>query len=552
MSTAQKLDLYTSTLEAELARYADLPGLIEVGSNVDTLLNDPSNPSRRAMTDRTLARINARAGATKIAIYSPTGEPIAASESASTNACASANESSSYFYANSADQGTDYCFVEDLKRAGKTVARIAVTVSMLPLEATWIDLAQRTQSERLLLVDDNNVVVLSSVVGWKNHTTGKPDTAKLQASGRYGAADMRPLPIETYISPDKGMSTAWIAYPTESSPRYRLLQARVIAPLSARLIAISDTAEVQRSSLYASWAGGAAGAAVGLLALYIVQRRRTIRQLFNARNALQKAHDQLERQVNQRTLELQATNDELKRQIIERAQIEDELVQAGKLAALGQMSAGISHELNQPLTALRALSGNTLQLLEQGRTKIASDNLRAIDQMVERMGRIVTQLKSFARKGSASRNRIDLSVSVRNVLVLMDHRLRCEDVTVINVVEPNTWVHANVTQLEQVLLNLIANAIDAMSGHHCRVLRIETRRHDHKLGVSVADTGRGIEDELLPRLFEPFFTTKPAGLGLGLGLAISSKIALELGGTLRATRGAQGMQFEFDLEASED
>jgi two-component system C4-dicarboxylate transport sensor histidine kinase DctB len=286
--------------------------------------------------------------------------------------------------------------------------------------------------------------------------------------------------------------------------------------------------------------------------LYVLQRRRAMHQLFRTRNELQRAHDQLERLVDKRTGELRTTNDELKRQIAHRLQVEDELMQAGKLAVLGQMSAGISHEINQPLTALRALSRNTLRLLADGRTAAASDNLHAIDAMVERMGRIVSQLKSFARKGGGLADAVQLSVAIDEALLLLEHRVRIKRVTVNVSVPEQIRVRADITRLGQVLVNLIGNALDAMTHAPLRELRIGAEDCDGRVTVTIIDTGHGMDAAAIERLPEPFFTTKPPGQGLGLGLVISSKIVREFGGSLRASRAEVGMRFEFDLESIEN
>jgi two-component system C4-dicarboxylate transport sensor histidine kinase DctB len=289
-----------------------------------------------------------------------------------------------------------------------------------------------------------------------------------------------------------------------------------------------------------------------MLLLYALQRRRAMRQLFRTRNALQRAHDRLERQVDERTSELQTTNDELKRQIAHRLQVEDELMQAGKLAVLGQMSAGISHEINQPLTALRALSRNTIRLLADGRMAAVSDNLRTIDDMVERMGRIVTQLKSFARKGGTLVDVVNLSAAVYEALLLLEHRVRTEQVAISVSVPDHLRVRADITRLGQVLVNLVGNALDAMAHSPVRELSIGAELRDGRVTVTIADSGHGMDDAAIERLPEPFFTTKPPGQGLGLGLVISSKIVREFGGSLRAHRAEVGMRFEFDLEGIEE
>ncbi|MDZ7812550.1 MAG: ATP-binding protein, partial [Ideonella sp.] len=267
--------------------------------------------------------------------------------------------------------------------------------------------------------------------------------------------------------------------------------------------------------------------------------------------------------------ELRRTNVELKHQIAQRLQTEDELIQAGKLAVLGQMSAGISHEINQPLTALRALSRNTQLLLGQGRTNTVADNLKLIDDMVERMASITRQLKTFARKAESANAPISLLGAVRNTMLLLEHRLRIEGVSVNVDVSESLRVHCDANRLEQVLVNLFSNALDAMSSAPQKVLdvsaapaqplRTSERSVPPRVLVQVQDSGPGMPEAVRARLFEPFFTTKPAGQGLGLGLVISSKIIHEFGGTLRAHArddvaddGQPGMVFEFDLEVAAD
>ncbi|WP_186830713.1 sensor histidine kinase [Mitsuaria sp. TWR114] len=224
---------------------------------------------------------------------------------------------------------------------------------------------------------------------------------------------------------------------------------------------------------------------------------------------------------------------------------------------LGQMSAGLSHEVNQPLTALRALARNSQRLLEAGRLQAVADNLQTMDDMVERMGQITRQLKSFARKAEPARTAVSLLACVNNARLLLEHRTRALDLAVEVDVPPGLRVSAESNRLEQVLVNLLGNGIDAIASEpppdgpeDPRRLRVAAVPADEgrRVLVQVQDSGPGLSEALLPRLFEPFFTTKPAGEGLGLGLVISSKIVHEFGGALRAHRLDQGMIFEFDLE----
>ena len=584
----ERLELYASNLEAELARHAYLPSLMALDEDVQALLKHPDDEGLRSRASLRLARVNVRAGAILMLVVDKKGRVIASSQPSRQDglpperlASALQDGATSFFATHSVGLGaapgmtgsTDHVFVQPVQRDGQVQGLMLVKISLAPLEATWMDLGVRSHGEKLLVVDEQDVVIMSSVPEWKFRALGAVSSARrtmLMATGRYPAeATLSPLVLssEERVAPDAVLMR--VPGVAGSRSGLRLAQEREVVPLGVRLMTLSDPADVWRNARTAAWGGGAVGAALGLLALYLSFRRRAVLQLFEARNQLQLAHDELEREVYERTRELRRTNVELKHQIAQRLQAEDELIQAGKLAVLGQMSAGISHEINQPLTALRALSRNTQLLLTQGRTTTVADNLKLIDDMVERMARITRQLKTFARKAESANAPIALLGAVRNTMLLLEHRLRGDGVTVNVEVPESLRVQCDANRLEQVLVNLLTNALDAMSDAPRKVLDISAspwvgargseRVMPARVLVQVADSGPGMPQALRARLFEPFFTTKPAGQGLGLGLVISSKIVHEFGGSLRArvSEGGpddahQGMIFEFDLEVATD
>ncbi|MBQ0944739.1 sensor histidine kinase [Ideonella sp. 4Y16] len=555
----ERLELYAATLDAELRRCAFVPGLVAGDADVRALLAAPQDEDLRRRAASTLARIGVRSGASLVVVADAAGRPLASSHGASAPLPATAlralqDEASDYFVANPLDGSTDFVYLLPVAPGGEALGRVLVVLNLAPLEATWIDLGLRSQSERLLVVDERQVAVLSSVPAWKYR---RMDDAEVADPARYPGAALASLRLPVQRLLDAGATL--VRAPDPADPQREtpfVAQERPIVPLAARLLALSDPSDVWRQARQAAWAGAAVGALLGGLVLYLLQRRRAMRQLLQARNALQSAHDQLEQQVDERTAELLSANDELKRQIAQRELAEDELMQAGKMAVLGQMSAGISHEINQPLTALRALSRNALRLLEGGRQQAVADNLRSIDEMAERMGRIVNQLKSFARKDSLHAQPVPLERAARNVLLMLEHRLHHEPVTVDLDVPEDLQLRADATRLEQVLLNLCGNALDALAGRpqaRMTVLGRPLGPLGERVLVQVIDNGPGVDEAAMARLFEPFHTTKPAGEGLGLGLVISSKIVGEMGGSLRAHRGAAGgMVFEFDLPGTED
>ena len=206
----ERLELYAATLEAELARFAYLPSLIASEPDVQALLAAPADAALRERAGRTLARVGVRAGANLIVVASPSGEQLATSSpqrgsggGAPGIANALKDGAADFFAANESDGGTDYYFTQPVQRDERALGQIVVKVNLAPLEATWIDLGLRTQSERLLLVDENEVVVMSSVAAWKYRTVG--DAAPRHSSHRYAAASLAPL----HLDRERQIEPAW-------------------------------------------------------------------------------------------------------------------------------------------------------------------------------------------------------------------------------------------------------------------------------------------------------------------------------------------------------
>lgn len=243
--------------------------------------------------------------------------------------------------------------------------------------------------------------------------------------------------------------------------------------------------------------------------------------------------------------ELRRLNDRLQREIAERQRVERtleeaeaSLAQSSKLAALGEMSAAVSHELNQPLAAMKTYLAGARLLLHRKRPAEALSSFQRIDDLIERMGAITRQLKSYARKGGEAFAPMDLRNSLSASLSMMEPQLRQMTVEITQTMPRNeVMVLADRLRLEQVIINLLRNALDAMKGETHRELDLIIAEGDEVV-LTVRDNGRGIDD--LDALFEPFYTTKKPGDGVGLGLAISSGIVKDLGGRLTARNGERG------------
>ncbi|MFG6179459.1 ATP-binding protein [Halomonas sp. THAF12] len=292
-------------------------------------------------------------------------------------------------------------------------------------------------------------------------------------------------------------------------------------------------------------------------------RRERERFAERERLTLANARDELERHVEERTRDLTATNRRLSDEIEERRRAEqslretrDELVQAAKLAVLGQLAAGINHELNQPLAAIRAYAENARAFIARQRAEAADANLGQIVELTERMADISAQLRQFSRKSGDSLTAVSVSACFDYALRLFQARLGEAAVEVVrHGPQAEAWVRADPVRLEQVLVNLIGNALQAMADTPSPRLTLTIAVDPEWVRLEVADNGPGIPAERLPRIFEPFYTTKAVGSGLGLGLSISARIIDDLGGRLEAANNTEsGARFTITLprDASSD
>jgi two-component system C4-dicarboxylate transport sensor histidine kinase DctB len=251
--------------------------------------------------------------------------------------------------------------------------------------------------------------------------------------------------------------------------------------------------------------------------------------------------------VEEQTRDLTAANIRLTREIeqhrrtaIELQQAQDALIQSAKLAVIGQLSTGISHELNQPLAAIRSYADNARALLGQERWEDVTWNLRQISELTERMAQISTQLKIFARKTSGQQVAVSLSAVLDDSLELFVARIRETGTEIRRESQRDLQVLANRVQLEQVLVNLIGNALHAVEAVEKRFIEFHVAIEADRVRLTMRDSGPGIDLDILNRIFDPFFTTKEEGRGLGLGLSISQRIVEVMEGELNADNHPDG------------
>lgn len=267
----------------------------------------------------------------------------------------------------------------------------------------------------------------------------------------------------------------------------------------------------------------------------MTERKRYEQAITDARNAL-------EERVRERTSELENANVLLRQEIEEHEGTQRELIQTAKLAVLGQLSAGINHELNQPLTAIRAFAENGLKFLDRENYPQAQANLQHISQLGHHMGDIIARFKVFARKGDVHYAPIAVFTAIKGALRIMETRYKEVGIALLPSHDEGLIVHGDMVFLEQVLVNLLANAADAIveNEHSARQVTIQQTATAEQVSICVKDSGNGLSEEAIKHLFEPFFTSKPTGVGLGLGLSISQRIVEAMGGQIQANNQPTG------------
>lgn len=557
VSVQSQLNLYATHLRGELQRFEKLPVLIATHPRLLEVLQDPDDSDAVDGLNRYLEEINRSAGAADIYLMDASGLTLAASNWSGTRPFvgrnfgfrpyfqqAMAGKLGRYFALGTTSRQRGYYFASAVEAAGSVQGVVVVKVNLSDIEEEWEGLP-----EEVVVTDSDGVIFIATEPEWRFKTLTALDQqtrSRVELSRRYPNTVLDRLPLELHLD-----GTHQLLQLQQSQQRY-LLQSKLMAEAEWEMHLLAPLQPVQQQMLNALLLISAL--ALALLFLGLGLRQRYKRRLEKGehdeqrRQALYRAHADLEQRVRDRTVDLSESNEQLSREIEERRHAElqlrrtqDELVQAAKLATLGQMSAGINHELSQPLAAIRSYADNGTALLEQGRLQEVESNLRQISDLTERMARIGSQLKIFSRKSSGTLSSVSLKSVVdaaKSIVGPRSHKIDAD--LVITPPDSALRIWADEILVQQVLVNLIYNALQAVEGEEERRVEVHTEQRGERVALLVEDSGPGIADEHLERIFDPFFTTKEASEGLGLGLTISNRIVSELEGEMSATHGGLG------------
>lgn len=554
----QTLDLFVANLTGTLQRYEVLPQIMGRLPSMQQALLAPTDKQSVHTANTLLQRIQQQTGADVIYLMDTQGLTLAASNWDAERSFIGNNFAfRPYFYnALRGDTGVffglgntsfkrGYYFGSAVYANGVVIGVIVVKVDLDFTEALW-----GQTPEQLLVTDQNGVVILTSHADWRFTAT-----RKLTAPEQRSVNEHQPY---TSVSPEQInlKQQDWLTFNKDLEDIG--WQVSILAP--QRLIN-----EPVRTAM--------AVAAASLLAVLLVlgllmQRRRHYLERIAMETHAKRV---LEENVRTRTQDLQTLNSRLKQEVLEResaqqelVRAQDELVQAGKLSALGIMSASISHELNQPLAAIRSYTDNAKILLDKQRFAEVSNNLDLVAQLTERMASIIKHLRAFARRDRLASEHVALQPAIDDALALTANRQRSLQVEIIrDVPDATLWVEAGETRLRQVLSNLISNALDALSEKGLpRRIWLNTRVEEGWVVLILRDNGPGFSAEALQQACEPFYTTKTSARGLGLGLAICETLIKALKGRLLFANHCEGgaevtlylrrISSSVNLRASED
>ena len=519
-----RLALYSGNLVSELRRNAIVPQLLAR----DPALIGALNSSDFSQSSQRLISYIDEIGAASLMLLDREGRTVAASDR---NRLGELHRTAPYFV-NALRSNTTvfttqereaggfrFSYARRIESQNQTVGVIVVEVDLAKFERAWAGI-----SDAVIVTNSEGVIVLATETRWRGLTVEQalqrqtPESAIERAI--FATADWAALDPDAYLRGEAVMRIdgriPFRGWTLTTFTTYASVRERVNAVLALEIMGF---------------------AILAALAFYALSRRTALRMALFQRESV----------------ELRKLNARLQSEIAERERVQENLevtqqtlAQSSKLAALGEMSAAVSHELNQPLAAMKTYLAGARLLLRRNRPEEALSAVHRIDDLIERMGAITQQLKSYARKGQESLSPVDLAEALSGALSMMEPQLKSRRVRIKRIL-PDTPVRVmgDRMRLEQVLVNLLRNALDATKSVEDPSVEIILAAGETAT-LSVRDNGHGIDD--LDALFEPFYTTKQPGDGVGLGLAISSGILRDLGGTLSARNGERGgAVFEMQL-----
>jgi two-component system C4-dicarboxylate transport sensor histidine kinase DctB len=452
-----------------------------------------------------------------------------------------------------------FAFGNVSKRPGLYISRVVGTLTaplgvvVVKMEFDQLEADWRESSRPSYVVDENGVVLITSIPSWRFLTDGQlseTQFATIRGSLQFDDAPLMPLPITVRQTIDPSAALVRAAVPDHPKAEYLRLTTRV--PSTPWRLDYLVPVEAAIASAMRETRLLALGGVIPLLALaaFLLWRRHSAQM----RIALSEmARLELERRVTERTEDLSRARDRLETEIDDHRNtetklqtVQQELVQANRLAILGQVAAGVAHEINQPVATIRAYADNARIFLDRDQPASAADNLGKIASLTERIGSITNELKAFARKGRTAAESVELRDAIDGAVVLLRSRFAGHlEALKFDLPASGLKVSGTRIRIEQVLINLFQNALEALEGRDNPRVDVSVALHGNEVAVAIADNGPGIPEAIRSVLFSPFNTSKENGLGLGL--VISKDIVADYGGRIEVESSEHGTCFTIYL-----
>ncbi len=559
-----RLELFVTYLRGVLEKYESLPELLARDKQLVNFLLNPGGRERIEALNRYLETINGISNAGDTYLMDKEGLTIAASNWQEEHPFVGRNFSyrpyfkqamkghlGRYFALGTTSIKRGYYFAYPVRRNNEILGAVVIKIDIDTVEKKW-----GYHDEIFLVTDPDNVIFITTNPDWRYKTLGRvtPLTEDfIRKSKRYPNSDIEAINYTRVKNYDFG--TIINLTDQNNTEKTFLQQAHYMDEAGWNVQILSNISPLRQRIIGVNILVGSGFLFSYLLLSLFRQRRQRLAELKrfedHARRVLQEANEKLETRVGERTRELVETNEKLLREIHDRKNTEailkrtrSELVHAAKMATLGQMSAGINHELNQPLAAIRSYADNARQLLTKERINEADWNMTQIGELTDRMAQLGIQLKEFSRKSTDQLDVVSLRAVIDGALEILSPGIRKNKIPIImKIVPENLEISVNQVLFQQVIVNLISNAMQAMEKCDSKQLTIEAKAAENRVCIIIQDTGDGIAVENISRVFEPFFTTKAAGQGLGLGLTITERILKEMNGDIAIETCERGARF---------
>lgn len=553
----ERLRHAVARLQHEIGKFDILPLAIAANEQTGAFLASGDRAGSLEAMNAYLARVNDAAGTMVAFLVDTNGVMVASSNAESENSFIGRDISyrpylygekagivTGYYAIGTTDNLAGYYLATPVEADGRRVGVAAVKVDLERIGNDWL-----IGSDPLMIVSDaNNIILLSSRNDWRYLSIGplEPEKiARFNETQQYNRHILKALDWKTEDSVADG--SRMVSITENGRTRIYLADSRYLPDVSMTLTVLSTYTGIARTAALPAVIAAIIVIAVALCIYIVNQRRLVIKERLLTRDALQEAYTRLTDRFEERNRQLRAANDDLRREVAERIQavqrqkdLQEEMIRTENLAVIGQLSAGLAHEINQPLAALSTLSENAVRFLELNDLSTVRHNLTRICDLVHRMGVLTGQLRSFARRSDGEVGSVDVERSIERAVTLLNHRLQKQKMRIdVRRPEKPITVVGDAVRLEQVLVNLIGNAMDALQGNGEPYIGIRARTKDGKAIIEVADNGHGLSATVIEKLFMPFFSTKKTN-GLGLGLAISQDIVRGFGGDLTAANSPEG------------